>query len=157
MTAEAKNIRIIEAGADHVDTAAPLFDAYRQFYKKASDVNAARRFLAERFKREESKMYLAYVESGGSSTPAGFVHLYPTFSSLSLRPTWILSDLFVAAEARRRHVGRALMDRATQLARETGADSLILETASDNFNAQKLYEGMGYTRDTEYYRYALYV
>jgi ribosomal protein S18 acetylase RimI-like enzyme len=157
MTADQTSIRIFEAGAEHLDTAAPLFDAYRQFYKKPSDVGAARRFLASRLRNKESTLYLAHLESAGRSAPAGFVHLYPTFSSLSLRLTWILSDLFVAPEARRHHVGRALMDRATQLAHETGADSLTLETATDNFNAQKLYEGMGYKRDTEFYRYALYV
>jgi len=157
MTSATEHIRIVEAGAELLDTAAPLFDAYRQFYKKTSDVKAARRFLADRLGKKESTLYLAYLESAGRATPAGFVHLYPTFSSLSLRRTWILSDLFVTPEARRHHVGRALMDRATQLARETGADSLILETATDNFDAQKLYEGMGYKRDTEYYRYALYV
>jgi len=47
------------------------------------------------------------------------------------------------------------MERATQHARETGADSIILETASDNHAGQRLYERLGYKRDDVFYRYAL--
>ncbi len=46
------------------------------------------------------------------------------------------------------------MNRARQLAEETDADALLLETATDNFTAQKLYEKMGYKRDEVFYRYA---
>jgi len=68
------------------------------------------------------------------------VHLYPTFSSLTLRRQWILSDLFVTPEARCEGVGEALMNRARRLAEETDADALLLETATSNFTAQTLYE-----------------
>jgi ribosomal protein S18 acetylase RimI-like enzyme len=47
------------------------------------------------------------------------------------------------------------MNRARQLAEETDADALLLETATDNLTAQKLYERLGYRRDQEFYRYAL--
>jgi ribosomal protein S18 acetylase RimI-like enzyme len=47
------------------------------------------------------------------------------------------------------------MERARQLGKETGAHQLILETATDNFTAQRLYEKLGYKRDEEFYRYAL--
>ena len=75
--------------------------------------------------------------------------------SFSLQPQWILSDLFVAAEARKHGVGAALMNRAKEMAAATGADGLMLETATDNFTAQKLYETLGYKRDTEFFRYFL--
>jgi ribosomal protein S18 acetylase RimI-like enzyme len=47
------------------------------------------------------------------------------------------------------------MERATQHAHETGADSIILETAANNHAAQRLYENLGYKRDEVFYRYAL--
>ncbi len=152
-----QNIRIIETNATHAPIAAPLFDAYRQFYHKPSDLDAAGAFLSERLKNEESVLFLAFFDSGPSAKPVGLVHLYPTFSSLTLRRQWILYDLFVAPEARRRGVGKALMNRARQLAKETGADSLILETAQDNFTAQRLYERLGYKRDEVFYRYSLQI
>ena len=85
----------------------------------------------------------------------GFVQLYPSLASIPMKPIWILYDLFVAPSARNLGVGRRLMDRATQLAKETGADALILETAADNHTAQRLYEKLGYKRDDVFYRYAL--
>ena len=147
--------RIIQADATCACVAAPLFDAYRQFYKKPSNLDSARTFLSERLKNSESVLFLAYLNSGSSALPVGLVHLYPTFASLALRKQWILSDLFVAPEARGRGVGEALMNRARKLAQETGADSLILETAKDNHTAQKLYERLGYLRDEIFYRYSL--
>jgi ribosomal protein S18 acetylase RimI-like enzyme len=49
------------------------------------------------------------------------------------------------------------MEKARQLAVETGADGLILETAVDNLPAQRLYEQLGWKRDEEFYRYYLKV
>jgi ribosomal protein S18 acetylase RimI-like enzyme len=148
-------LRIVRGNVRHSALAAPLFDAYRQFYKKKADLRAARDFLSRRLKNEESLLFLAFSEGGRHAKPVGLVHLYPTFSSLTLRRQWILSDLFVIPEARRKGVGEALMNRARQLAEETDADALLLETATDNFTAQKLYERLGYRRDQEFYRYAL--
>jgi ribosomal protein S18 acetylase RimI-like enzyme len=150
-----KNFRIVKVNASHSLLGVPLFDAYRQFYKKKSDLKAARDFLKRRLKNRESVMFLAFSDGGRRAKPVGLVHLYPTFSSLTLRRQWILSDLFVVPEARRQGVGEALMNRARQLGEETDADALLLETATDNFTAQKLYERLGYRRDQKFYRYAL--
>jgi ribosomal protein S18 acetylase RimI-like enzyme len=150
-----QRLRIVRGNVRHSAIAAPLFDAYRQFYKKKPDLKAARDFLKRRLKNGESVLFLAFMDEGRQAKPVGLVHLYPTFSSLTLRRQWILSDLFVIPEARRRGVGEALMNRAREFAEETEADVLLLETATDNFTAQKLYERLGYRRDQEFYRYAL--
>ena len=59
----------------------------------------------------------------------------------------------VAENARRRGVGRALMERSERLARETGAVGLTLSTAVDNLRAQHLYEATGYRRETVFFVY----
>lgn len=157
MSSDFSTMQITRAGTEQMDWIAPLFDAYRQFYRRPSDLAAARAFMTERLNRDESVLYLALVQTGNASNAVGFVHLYPTFSSLSLRPQWILSDLYVTPEARQHGVGAALMNRAAKLARDTRADGLLLETATDNFAAQRLYESLGYKRDTEFFRYFLAV
>jgi GNAT superfamily N-acetyltransferase len=144
-------MQTIQAGVEHVSQAAPLFDAYRQFYRQPSDLAGASAFLRQRIERKESVVFLAVLDGAA----VGFTQLYPCFSSTSMRPLWILNDLFVVPEARRRGVAKALMERARQLALETSAESLALETAVDNHNAQKLYEQLGWVRDEEYFRYAL--
>lgn len=151
MHASVGAIEILKATPADVGDAAPLFDAYRQFYGKPSDLEAARRFLFARLSKAESVLFIARV--GGRV--AGFVNLYPIFSSVNLTRQWILNDLFVAPEARKLGVGRALMERARQLAEATQANGLALETAIDNQAAQKLYESLGWKRDEEFYRYFL--
>ena len=123
-----------------VPAIAPLFDLYRQFYGKPPDRALAASFLRGRLERNESVVYLA--ESAGGAL--GFVQLYPSFSSVSAFPLWVLNDLFVAAEARGMGVGRALMEEARAHALRTGAKRLTLETVAENTRAWKLYESLGY-------------
>ena len=151
---------IVRAGVADVEMVAPLFDAYRQFYKLPSNEDAARRYLHARLIKEEAVIFLALEERGArkhARAALGFTLLYPTWSSLSLRRWWNLNDLYVVPEARQRGVARALMQRARRLAEETGASGLGLETAKDNFPAQKLYEQLGWKREEEFFRYELHV
>jgi ribosomal protein S18 acetylase RimI-like enzyme len=144
---------IRQASAADIELVAPLFDAYRQFYAQPSDLDLARAFIAERLTRGESVIFLA--ERAGRSV--GFVQLYPLFSSTAARPRrlWLLNDLYVSPEARSGGVGRALMDRARQLAEATDAVGLELATARTNVGAQRLYESLGYRVDEHFLRYEL--
>lgn len=151
MLATDRALEIVPATPAEVGEVAPLFDAYRQFYRKPPDVEAARRFLFARLSKGESVLFLARHEG----RPVGFVHLYPAFSSVELRRVWILNDLFVVPEARKLGVGRALTERAHELAEATRANCMTLETASDNLPAQRLYESLGWKREQEFYRYYL--
>lgn len=74
-----------------------------------------------------------------------------------MKRLWILNDLFVAPQARRAGVGRALLERARQFAEETHAKGLTLQTATDNYTAQAVYEAMGWKRETGFYAYNLYI
>ena len=151
MHSKAVEIEIVQATPADVEAVAPLFDAYRQFYKKPPNEEAARRFLFARLSKGESVLFIARR----TEEAVGFVHLYPVFSSTNLTRQWILNDLYVTPAARRMGVGDALMNRARQFAEATQADGLALETASDNHTAQRLYEKLGWKRDEEFYRYFL--
>jgi ribosomal protein S18 acetylase RimI-like enzyme len=169
---DATKIEIVRAGVEDIDALVPLFDAYLQFYKLPPNEDAARRFLHARLLKGEAVIYLA-LEVGAAGEPAarpyksdahnnaraalGFTLLYPTWSSLSMKPWWNLNDLYVVPAARHRGVARALMERARRLAEESGASGLGLETAKDNFAAQKLYEQLGWKREEEFFRYELHV
>ena len=144
-------MEILEAGLAELELLAPLFDQYRQFYRQESDLNAARSFLRERIERGESIVYLAVL----NASAVGFVQLYPSFSSTSMQRLWILNDLFVAPSARRSGVAKALMARARQLAITTKAKGLALATWIENTPAQRLYEELGYVKDTEFFHYLL--
>lgn len=145
-------ITIRQAVLDDLPVVAPLFDAYRQFYGKPADLELAQRFLRARMENRESTVLLALDADGQG---AGFVQLYPSFSSVSAQRTWILNDLFVAPAARRTAVGRRLLDAAAQFGREHGAIRLTLSTAHSNEGAQVLYASHGWVRDEQFYVYSL--
>lgn len=145
-------IKALRADASHIDTIAPLFDAYRGFYGQSPNLPQSRAFIAERIARDESVIFHAVDDSGEA---LGFVQMFPTFSSIDAHRTWLLGDLFTAPAARGKGVGRLLMNTARDFARLMGARGMTLETATDNVTAQRLYESLGYVRDPGYYTYCL--
>ena len=145
-------VSIRQATVADADLIAPLFDAYRQFYRQPADLPRARRFLAERLSQRQSTVLVAEATDGEAF---GFVQLYPCFSSIRAAPVFILSDLFVAPSARGGGVGRLLMEAAARFARATGAVGLELATARTNVPAQRLYESLGWQRDEVFYQYGL--
>lgn len=146
-------IRIVRAGPQDARDLVPIFEAYRDFYGMPGGGTQHRsmRFLGERLLRDESVIFLARTATG----PAGFVQLYPTFSSLRLRPAWIVADLFVEPAQRRRGIAAALMQRVLRHARKTRAALLELFTGIDNEPARTLYESMGFRLDEKFLHYEL--
>lgn len=141
---------IIQADASHLQSLAPLFDAYRVFYGQPSEPGRCRDFLSGRLKNGDSVVYLAL--DGNTNEAQGFVQLYPLFSSVSMQPLWILNDLFVLPGARKKGVASALIAQCRSLAEQTGAKGLQLETGTDNHAARRLYEQVGFTRiDAAFY------
>lgn len=142
---------ISRAGPADLDSLAVLFDAYRQFYGQAPDLARARQWLRERLRFGESVVLVARRNDAA----AGFVQLYPMFSSVRTARTWILNDLYVDAAARRNGVARALLDAAAAFAREDGAAGICLETTRDNAAARALYRDAGWHEDeTQWYSLA---
>ena len=131
---------IREAAAADLHPLAVLFDQYRQFYKRTSDVNAANEFLSERISRSESVIYIA--EEG--TTLTGFAQLYPLFSSTRLKKLWLLNDLFVSETWRGKGISKLLLQSCFQLAKETDASGVMLETERTNHIGNKLYLQMGF-------------
>ncbi len=143
------------ATGEHIAAVVDLFMAYLDFYRVSADRDRVSSFLSDRHERDESVLFLASADEGEHQAVVGFAHVYPTFESLSLAPSWTLNDLFVAPPWRGRGVGRALIDTVSDAARRAGATYVTLETAHDNVTARRLYEDVGFTVDDEYVHYAL--
>lgn len=142
-------VTIRQAVFADVECIAPLFDDYRQFYEKSSDLQAARSFLAERFNHGESIVFIAEE----NHFPVGFTQLYPSFSSVSLRRVFIVNDLFVASSHRRKGVGSMLIQAAVEYSRSLGAVRVSLNTDIKNTSAQRMYKAEGWKQDQEYYAF----
>ena len=136
-------MHILKAEIQHLHDLIPLFDGYRIFYKQKSDFIGAKEFLSNRLTNHESIIYIAYIEE----LPAGFIQLYPIFSSVTMQPMFILNDIFVDSSYRKSGVGKALIERAQDLCEELEYKGMILETQPENVIAQSIYENCGFEKD----------
>lgn len=141
-------MQIRKAVEEDIQKVAVLFDAYRTFYQQPSDIAAAEKFIAERLQQNESVILLAEDENKNA---VGFTQLYPIFSSVSMRRTLLLNDLFVGKEARGSGIATLLLDAARQYAEEAGCKWLLLQTAADNYPAQALYEKSGWKKVNDFF------
>ncbi|WP_342431437.1 GNAT family N-acetyltransferase [Neobacillus sp. FSL H8-0543] len=142
-------MNIQKATVNELDSIVELFDMYRVFYEQKSDIKAAKLFLNERLRNEESIIFIAK----DAENTVGFVQLYPVFSSVSMRRTWLLNDLYVRETNRGKGVGEKLIKTAIDFAKETGAKGVSLETGQENSSAQRLYEKIGFVRESNYFYY----
>lgn len=144
-------MEIIKANIQHAKLLAPLFDAYRVFYRKPSDITAALQFTQQRLTKQDSTIFLALEDSVG----VGFTQLYPSFSSLNMQRIFILNDLYVTPDYRKKNIARQLLRTAKQFALANHAIELLLSTEITNEIAQKLYHSEGYIQNTQFLDFSL--
>lgn len=138
---------ILKATLNDLDPLTELFDLYRMFYQQKSDINGAKAFIKDRLSNEESVIFIALDQNN----PIGFVQLYPSFSSVNMKKTWVLNDLYVSESVRGKGFGEKLIKKALTFAGETGAKGVLLETNIENVPAQRLYEKIGFIKEKNHF------
>jgi GNAT superfamily N-acetyltransferase len=114
-----------------------LFAAYRAFYECEPSEEIVDRVWGW-IHDEAHELHALVAEVDGEVVGMAHHRLYtrPSEGETGL----YLDDLFTAPEARGRGVGRALIGRLAELAREAGAAKVRWMTAEDNHTAQRLYD-----------------
>ncbi|MFC5046263.1 GNAT family N-acetyltransferase [Aquimarina hainanensis] len=133
------NIR--EVYSNDLEQLAVLFDGYRVFYRKPSNIDAAKRFLTERIQHKDSVIFVCENET---NQLLGFVQLYPLFSSTRMQKLWLLNDLFVSPESRGLGISVQLIERAKKLVQDSKACGMFLETEKSNHIGNSLYPKTGF-------------
>jgi GNAT superfamily N-acetyltransferase len=141
-------VTIKQATQVELDNIAPLFNAYRVFYGQTPNKTAAFDFLEDTFVKKDSVIFLACVKE----VPVGFTQLYPTFSSVSLKASLILNDLYVIESNRNMGIAKRLLETVKIYCQNNNYKGLRLETATDN-PAQHLYEKLGWEKDVHSFHY----
>jgi [ribosomal protein S18]-alanine N-acetyltransferase len=118
-------------GEERVRAAGHLFDGPVQ-------LEAARRFLVQGV----NELLIAYVDG----EPAGFVSATEVSHPDPAHPELFLNELGVAESYRDRGVGRALVERLWEVARERGCRGMWVLTDDANVAANKVYAAAGGTR-----------
>lgn len=136
------NFLIRKATLADIDELSILFNDYRIFYEQPGDMKGAVDFLKERLISGDSIIFVAEQEAEKRLT--GFTQLYPLFSSVRMKPLWMLNDLFVAKEYRGLGISKLLIQEAKELAIRTLACGLTLETAKTNTTGNHLYPATGF-------------
>lgn len=144
-------MRIIPASLEHLDHLLPMFVRYRELYGAMPQLEASKDFLLERLNNKEAIILLA-IEN---DTMLGFCLIYPSFSSVSLRPIWIINDMYVAEEARRKYVANQLLQAIAEQARANNVVRLRVSILASNDIAQRLYESADFIEDKLFRNYIL--
>lgn len=134
-----------------IDQVASLFDQYRVFYQKSSDVVGAIQFLTDRYDGGESIVFICETTEG---KVIGFTQLYPLFSSTRMKKLWLLNDLFVDPSFRGNGVSKLLIDAAKDLCRESLSAGMMLETDKGNIIGNVLYPATGFDLDQDHNFYS---
>lgn len=130
-----------------------------EVWTATADDLAAAALLLDRFNREyddptpgperlEARLRLLLVRGDvvllGGEGPDGVAVLRfrPAIWSEGLE--CYLAELYVVPDHRGKGLGRALLERAIELARERGADTMDLGTSEDDVAARSLYEKLGF-------------
>ncbi len=139
-----------KADIKDIEQLSKLFDEYRVFYKKESNLNEAKLFLTDRITNKESEIFVAENEE---KILMGFVQLYPLFSSTRMKRLWLLNDLYVNEKYRSKGISIAFMNEAKTFVSKTNSAGLILETEKSNVIGNNLYPNNGFTLDSEHNYY----
>lgn len=141
-------IGIRRATPDFLEALTELFHEYRVFYGQDSKRKDCKKFVKQRLQLNDSVIFIGTYEGKA----VGFTQLYPSFSTVSLRPLLILNDLYVHPDYRKKGIATALLEEAKTHCMFEKNKGLALETAIDN-PAQKLYESLGWKKDQAMFHY----
>ena len=120
---------------------AELFDAYRVFYRKESNIDSAKKFLSDRIINNDSEIFIA---ENSDSKLVGFIQLYPLFSSTRMQKLWLLNDLYVKPDFRGKGISMNLIEKGKKLVQESNSSGMFLETEKSNHIGNSLYLKTGF-------------
>ena len=136
-------MQVREAKLSDLENLSALFNSYRMFYGKKSDLKIAEEFLRSRIENKDSKIFVCDLNNGLS----GFVQLYPIFSSTRVSKYWLLNDLFVDIKKRGKGYPKQLIERSKELVIESNACGMLLETEKSNDIGNMLYPSTGFKKN----------
>ena len=136
-------MKIRDAKTTDIIELTKLFNSYRMFYGKKSDLKAAEEFLICRIEKKDSKIFVCEI----NDIIVGFVQLYPLFSSTRVSKYWLLNDLFVDEQQRGKGYSKLLIKEAKKLVLQSEACGMMLETEKSNKIGNKLYTSTGFKKN----------
>ena len=126
---------------------ADLFNQYRIFRCETSYGELAYNSISARLLNSEPVIFIV-LTNYAESIAVGFIQLYLKYSSINAIKTTIVNDLFVMPDYRNNGIALKLIEAAFKFAINNESAIIQLETLQDNLIAKKLYESVGFKRQT---------
>lgn len=98
-----------------------------------------------RLMQDLGRRFDAFVAVDEGKTVA-YAIVYETYSSFAAKPALWLEDVYVTPSARRKGVGRAILEEVKREAKRRGCVRVAWAVLDWNTDAQKMYEALGASR-----------
>jgi GNAT superfamily N-acetyltransferase len=126
----------------------PLWDGYNAFYGRSGPTSLDERITAQTWERffdanEQVRAFVAELDG----RVVGLTHYLFHRSTSRLADVCYLQDLYTDSSCRGRGVGRALIQRVIDAAKEAGSSRLYWTTQTTNVAGRRLYDQMAEYRD----------
>lgn len=133
--------QLVGPTAAHLREAAQLFDQYRLHYGESALPGQTVAWLTDQTAQRRLMLFTATLDD----ELVGVTTTVVIPASLRLSHFWQIRDLYVAPEARRNGVARAMLDAVRRAATEAGAVRVSVQTEKNNGPALRLYRASGFT------------
>jgi GNAT superfamily N-acetyltransferase len=133
-----------------------LWDGYNAFYGREGPTalpEANTRTTWSRFFDASEPVHALVAEAGGQLL--GLAHYLFHRSTIDIHPVCYMQDLFTSHAARRKGVGRALIETVYERARAAGCVRVYWHTYNTNVTARQLYDQLAQHNGGIVYRHGL--
>jgi ribosomal protein S18 acetylase RimI-like enzyme len=140
--------RVWLAGEQDAESVAALMAAFRDHMGRDEPAEERIRATVEVLLRDPAAEFLLATPDGAEA-PAGICQLRYRLAVWTGADDCWLEDLFVASEARRSGLGRALVTAAVERARRRGCRRMELDVDEDNTAALAFYRALGLSDESK--------
>lgn len=144
-------VMVREAEFSDINRIVKVVMNYRAFYEVENQTEKeVHDFIEMRMTNNQSKIF---IYENRNKKIAGFIQLYPSYSTVSLKAQWILNDFFVDENYRNQGIGQELMAFVKNYFADK-AKGFILVTEKSNSRAKAFYEKNSWkTGEYDFYTY----
>jgi ribosomal protein S18 acetylase RimI-like enzyme len=97
--------------------------------------------LVEGLRRHESKLIVLAM---AGERFVGLTNCFVNFATFTVKPFVNIHDVIVTSDWRNKGLGRLMLSKVIEMAKELGCSKVTLEVREDNDNAKHLYNSLGF-------------
>jgi ribosomal protein S18 acetylase RimI-like enzyme len=146
---------VLEISFNDFDTIKDILYESKLIEEKLFNLENAALLIKDKLRRNKIKIFIKKEDN----IIVGFSILhYKINPHLILKCNWHISYLYVKKDFRRKYIGREIIAKCIDYARKNNIEHISLNTDTQNYAAQMLYESFGFVRKnyiSNYYYYEM--